>query len=444
MNYYIDKKYFAAFLSSHDIPENKHSYYIYWVIKFINISNKSISFIDQLDDFLSYVSKSCKEIWKIEQARSAVLLFREYYQNSRKTINPDNDDIQVDSTQLPIQKIVDHSTTEKGKNSIMITKDIGWNVTFIKYKMELRLQNKSYRTEKSYFYWIKSFSSYMKDKPVSLISEEDVKSFLTYIVMKKNVSLSTQKQAFIALLFLFRFVFHKEITNLESVAKSRVPPKLPVVLTIDEVSILLNNIHGVCSLMAKIIYGGGLRLNECLELRIKDIDIDNHIITVRSGKGDKDRRTLLSNSIVPELCIQIESAKILYEQDRHDNIAGVSLPKALEKKYPNAGKEWAWFWLFPSNRLSVDPIDGQLRRYHIFPSTLQKAFHDALRESKIAKQASVHTLRHSFATHLLEGGTDIRTLQELLGHSEVSTTMIYTHVAERNKLGVISPLDKLQ
>lgn len=194
--------------------------------------------------------------------------------------------------------------------------------------------------------------------------------------------------------------------------------------------------------MAKLIYGCGLRLQECLGLRIKDIDLNQKIVIVRSGKGDKDRRTVLPESLKDDLTRHIADVKSLYDKDRKDNINGVWLPGALERKYPNAGKEWAWFWLFPAKSLSVDPYANFVRRHHAHPASLQKAFYDAPGKAGIAKQASVHTLRYSFATHLLENGYDIRTIQELLGHANLQTTMIYTHVASKNVLSVRSPLDK--
>jgi integron integrase len=195
--------------------------------------------------------------------------------------------------------------------------------------------------------------------------------------------------------------------------------------------------------MCRLIYSSGLRVNELISLRIKDIDFDNRIITVRSGKGDKDRQTLLSEKLIPELKRHITEIRRWFELDRRDNREGVELPKALERKYPNAGKEWAWFWLFPSHKLAIDPRSAVIRRYHVLSSSLQKDFKSAVHKAGITKQASVHTLRHSFATHLIEGGYDVRTVQELLGHTDLNTTMIYTHIAAKNKLGVISPLDKM-
>lgn len=216
-----------------------------------------------------------------------------------------------------------------------------------------------------------------------------------------------------------------------------------IVLSREEIASIFCNMSGEYLLMCRIIYGGGLRLSECLELRIMDIDISGGSLTVRSGKGNKDRMTVLSRNLIPELQKQISRTRLLYEEDRRENRPGVPLPFALDQKYPNADKEWGWYWLFPSYRISVCPRTDRPGRYHIYPSSLQRAFHDALRKSGVPKHAGIHTLRHSFATHLIEDGYDIRSIQELLGHSDVSTTMIYTHVAKKNKLGIISPADKL-
>jgi integron integrase len=245
-----------------------------------------------------------------------------------------------------------------------------------------------------------------------------------------------------ALVFLYRNVLDKKIGNELSAVRSISRRRLPVVLTNKEIGRIFEYLEGVPCLIAMLIYGCGLRLQECLRLRIKDIDLEHNIVIVRSGKGDKDRRTVLPESLKDDIVRHIEAVKSVYEKDRRDNIGGVWLPGALARKYLNAGKEWPWFWLFPSGSLSVDPYTPLLRRHHVHPATLQRALYDAIRKAGIAKQASVHTLRHSFATHLLENGYDIRTIQELLGHANLQTTMIYPHVASKNILGVRSPLDK--
>jgi len=270
----------------------------------------------------------------------------------------------------------------------------------------------------------------------------DLQDFLSHLAVEKNVSASTQNQALNALVFLYRNVLGKNTENELSAVRASTRRRLPIVLTPQEIERIFECLDGVPRLMAMLIYGCGLRLQECLRLRIKDVDLEQNMVIVRSGKGDKDRRTVLPESLKDEITRHSAAVKSVYEKDRKENISGVWLPDALERKYPNAGKEWAWFWLFPAKSLSIDPYTSLVRRHHVHPASLQKTFYDALRKAGIAKQASVHTLRHSFATHLLENGYDIRTIQELLGHTNLQTTMIYTHVASKNILGVKSPLDK--
>ncbi len=259
--------------------------------------------------------------------------------------------------------------------------------------------------------------------------------------MKKKVAPSTQNQALNALVFFFRFGLNKEPGHSINAVRAISKKRLPTVLSREEIKIIFNQMHGELRLMAKVIYGGGLRLQECLRLRVKDIDFDNGFIWIHAGKGDKDRKTILAQSVKEELKTHLQKIRSIYEHDRKKNLPGVELPHALEKKYPGAGKEWKWFWIFPSRSLSVDPRSNQVRRHHVHPGTLQKAFKNALKKCNIHKQASIHSLRHSFATHLLENGHDIRTVQELLGHKNLQTTMIYTHIANINFLNVRSPLD---
>jgi integron integrase len=291
--------------------------------------------------------------------------------------------------------------------------------------------------------WTKRFSIYLNHKSVSGVTQSDLTDFLSYLAVEKKISASTQKQAFNALLFVFRNVFGKEISGLEGTIHSHIPRRLPVVLARSEITRIFSRLKDTNRLMAAIIYGGGLRLQECLMLRIKDVDFERTCVTVRSGKGGKDRQTILPGNLVSDLRKHVRIIRKIYEKDRKEQVGAVWLPPALERKYPDAGREWAWFWLFPSNKLSIDPVSKKIRRHHLYPSTLQKAFRKAVMEAEIAKRATVHSLRHSFATHLIENGYDIRTIQELLGHSNVQTTMIYTHVAKKNKLGVKSPMDEM-
>lgn len=261
--------------------------------------------------------------------------------------------------------------------------------------------------------------------------------------MEGKVAASTQNQAFNALLFVFRHGLGKEFGELGGTVRARRKERLPVVLTPNEVGRILQHLEGEWLCMARVIYGCGLRIKECLRLRVMDVDFEQGMVIVRSGKGDKDRVTVLPETLREDLLGHLKKVKSLYEQDRNDGRAGVFLPGALEKKYPNAGKEWGWQWFFPAATLSVDPRSQIARRHHAHQNTLQKKVKEAVAKAEIVKRATVHTFRHSFATHLLEQGYDIRTIQDLLGHKNLQTTMIYTHVASKNKLGVRSPLDRM-
>ena len=307
----------------------------------------------------------------------------------------------------------------------------------------LRLQHKSYRTEQAYLGWIRRFLTYTKRVDRAEISQVHLRRFLSHLAVERHVASSTQQQAFNAVLFLFRFVLHKPVDDLRETIRARKPKRLPVVLSPADVHRLIRVLDEPSSLMAKIIYAAGLRLKECLSLRIQDLDFEAQTITVRRGKGQKDRVTLFPPAVHEDMRKHLGSVRGLYDKDRRLGRPGVPLPDALERKYPKAAFEWAWYWVFPSHGLSVDPRSGKSYRYHLFPGTLQRHTNRASRRLHLAPPATVHSLRHSFATHLIEAGYDIRTVQELLGHTNLQTTLIYTHVAQRNKTGVMSPLERL-
>ena len=402
---------FEEFLTEKcNVNEKYLAYFLRWVSQYNSfiLHNRDSG----ISDFLNTLGKKA-EIWQLDQARKAVNYYIFYKSNYDK---------------------------EKSKN---ISSPSNWDDIIILIKESCKFQYKSYSTEKSYLHWIRVFRKYLDGKNPSDVDESDVKNFLTYLAVEKGIADSTQKQAFIAILYLFRNALFREITNLDNVIRSSQYKKLPLVLSKDEVTRIIGRMKGIQRLMVEIIYGGGLRLSECLSLRIRDIDFQRQCITVRSGKGNKDRQTLLPLSIIPSLKNHLVLTRKYYDNDRRDNVEGVPLPYALENKYRNACREWCWYWVFPSNKLSFNPRDKIVRRFHLYPTTLQKSFHEAVASAGIDKNASVHTLRHSFATHLIEKGYDVRTVQELLGHSDIRTTMIYTHVATKNKLGVISPFDDL-
>jgi len=308
----------------------------------------------------------------------------------------------------------------------------------------IRRKHYSIRTEQAYIDWIKRFIIYHGKRHPEEMAEEEVAEFLTHLARDLNVAASTQNQALSALLFLYKEVLKHEIGWLEKVERAKKPSKLPVVLSRGEVKQIFGHLHGVPKLMAGLLYGSGLRLMECVRLRVKDIDFELAQISVRDAKGGKDRVTMLPLNLSEPLSRHLLRVRAQHEQDLEDGFGSVHLPFALARKLPKAAREWPWQYAFPSSRLSIDPRTGEKRRHHIAEGLLQSALKRAVDAAGIMKRANCHSLRHSFATHLLLNGYDIRTIQELLGHKDVSTTMIYTHVLNRPGLGVKSPLDLKQ
>lgn len=298
------------------------------------------------------------------------------------------------------------------------------------------------RTEEAYAGWVRRFILFHAKRHPRDMGACEVEAFLSDLATRGNVAASTQNQALSALLFLYREVLGQELPWLADIRRAKKPVRLPTVLTRDEVAMLLAQMSGVTWLMASLLYGAGLRLMECLRLRVQDIDFIRREITVRQGKGGKDRRTMLPAVAVEALQGQLAEARRVHERDLAAGFGAVWLPHALDRKYTHAAREWAWQYVFPARVRSVDPRSGVERRHHLDETVLQRAVKAAVRRTGIAKPATCHTLRHSFATHLLEAGQDIRTVQELLGHADVSTTQIYTHVLGRGAHGVISPLDR--
>lgn len=307
----------------------------------------------------------------------------------------------------------------------------------------VRQRNYSIRTEQAYRSWAERFLVFIGHRDPRTAGTPEVVSFLETLAVRGNVAASTQNQALNALIFFYDQALEQPLGDLGAFIRAKRPQRLPVVLTRGEVLKLLDGLEGTYRLMASLLYGTGIRLMECLRLRVKDVDFAYHQIVVRDGKGQKDRVTPLPEKLTEPLQAHLERVKALHKTDLQQGNGEVFLPFALAKKYPNAAREWGWQYLFPSGRLAVDPRSGAIRRHHLHENGLQKAVKRAATAARLAKQANCHALRHSFATHLLETGHDIRTVQELLGHSDVSTTMIYTHVLNRGGRGVVSPLDKL-
>ncbi len=305
----------------------------------------------------------------------------------------------------------------------------------------IRAKHYSYRTEKTYVQWVRRFVLHHGKRHPAQMGEDEVRDFLTHLAVKRQVAASSQNQALAAILFLYREVLRLEIGWIDGVVRAKRPSRIPVVLTRAEVRSVFKHLRGTPHLAVGLLYGGGLRLTECLGLRVKDIDFEYGQVLVRDGKGQKDRATILPGAVRDALLAHLREAKRLHERDLALGFGRVPLPFALARKHPNADREWGWQFVFPASRHCTDPRTGKTVRFHLVDSAVQKAVKEAVRRSGIAKPASCHTFRHSFATHLLEDGYDIRTVQQLLGHRDLRTTMIYTHVLRRGSLAVRSPLD---
>jgi integron integrase len=312
----------------------------------------------------------------------------------------------------------------------------------VQFREAIRVRHYSLRTERAYLHWIRKFSVYHGKRHPGELGAREVTAFLSHLANDLNVAAATQAQALAALLFLYEAVLGMELPWLDDIVRAKRPRRLPTVLDRDEVRALLDAMTGAHGLMARLMYGTGMRIGECVALRVKDLNLDRREVVVRDGKGGKDRVTMLPAVLLAPLRFQLVAARGAYDHDRRRDQPGVALPYALERKYPNAGRAWGWYWVFPQDRLARDPRSGIVRRHHAYDQTLAGAIALAARKSGIVKPVSSHTLRHSFATHLLYDGYDIRTVQELLGHKDVSTTMIYTHVLNRGGRGVVSPLDR--
>ena len=412
----MDFKEFEKFLSKGGIPRKYHPFYTLWVSKFLNrlgtqrVRPKDLS-PEEIADFLKALSRRYED-WQVKQAEHALKLYRHLLTRKKAGV-------------------------EKGADRA------SWDSTFKKIRRRIRLRHMSYRTEKTYLLWIKRFAEFLDYRPPGSLNRDDIISFLSHLAVDKRISRSTQNLALSALLFLYRHVLEQEPGDITSAVRAIPRQNIPQVLSRSELTALFSRLKGVHLLMARLMYGSGIRSMECARLRVKDLDFERGCLTVRAGKGDKDRVTMLPAGLEPDLRAQLRVCRGLYEKDREAGLDGVWMPDALSRKYPSASTSWQWFWVFPSKRLSVDPVTGRIRRHHMHMSSFQRQLKKAALEAGIDKRITPHVLRHSFATHLLENGYDIRTVQQLLGHRDVRTTMIYTHVAKRNILGVKSPLDAI-
>lgn len=398
-------------------------YFVRWVRRFLARSASDEPLTDQVRGFCEELERNGgTEDWQVRQADQAL---RIYFVNFLK---------RTDWHRPPASTVVD----EQGQTSPL--------AAMAQLRLRIRTRHYSYRTECTYVDWVRRFLAYAAQQqgvPHPRVESAAVRDYLTHLAVHQRVSASTQNQAFCAILFLCREVLGVNVDSVSAAVKAKRGTHLPVVLSIPETLALLDTMSGTPRLMAALIYGGGLRVSACCELRVKDIDFDQGLVIIRRGKGDKDRSTLLAELGRDELRAQLGKSEAVHQADRRAGLAGVWLPDALDRKYPNAGRELGWFWVFPSHTLSTDPRAGVVRRHHISDSVIQKAVRAAAQKARIHKPVSVHTLRHSFATHLLLNGVDIRQIQEYLGHANVETTMIYTHVVKELRTPARSPLDMI-
>jgi len=425
---------YGEYLLKHAMVQSgREIYFVNWVRRFLNNEQlfKGKSWQDKLPQFLDSLAKEANiQSWQVDQAEQAVRLYFQNYQARQKT--------------APVQNPASPTGTIE-QNAKRFNREEVLNNT----REWIRVKHYAYKTEQSYMSWCKRFLDYSAQctggtkEGVVLVTPQLIKDFLVQLASKQHVAKSTQNQAFSALLFLCRNVLHIELHDMETNLRAKAGKRLPVVLTPAEINSLFSLLSGTSGLMLRLIYSAGLRLSECTRLRIKDLDFDQDLLFVRSGKGDKDRATILAKKIQPELQTHLERVKTLHNQDLADGFGEVFLPGALAKKYPAAAREWGWQYVSPSSRLSIDPRSKKTRRHHVSDSAVQNAMKKAVRNSDLVKQASVHTLRHSFATHLLLNGVDLRQIQDYLGHKSVETTMIYTHVVKNMRNPAVSPLDML-
>ena len=419
---------FADHLLRNQLADERHCrFMIHWVRRFLvyppPVSNATPD--ELMDAYLGQLRREDLDDWQLDQARQSITAWRAW-SGGRKTGEPE-----------PAPRI---ATAADGA--------FDPSKTLAVLEHTLRLRHYSPRTLDTYLDWARRYMEYLKATnqitPTGvLISVSSFQNYISHLATRMRVSANTQNQAFCALLFLLREVLGVEVGVLQNTVRAKRGQHLPTVLSVDEVRGLFDHMTGTSRLMAELLYGGGLRISECCNFRVKDIDFGTNQLFVRSGKGFKDRTTLLPDRLKPQLEAHLQRVRNLYDQDRREGLEGVAMPDALERKLPNASKEWAWYWAFPCRSLAVDPETHVVRRWHITDSALQKMIAEAARKAGIPKRVTPHSLRHSFATAMLVNGVDIREVQELLGHANVETTMIYLHVARGLRAPPRSPLDQL-
>jgi integron integrase len=446
---------FGSFLTDRNIPATSHGYYKKWFRYYLDYCHKYRFYClnpESLPNFLNKLKEKKQTGIQQKQAHESVHLFYELA-SQQPGIKEVLDLIsqQSDEIRSNLKPDIRTDSSFRNENSRIYTKlptirkgeiNYKWQKIYDELNDEIKVRHYSPKTFKSYAIWIRKFQGFTKSKSPETLSPSDVKDFLTFLAVKQKVSASSQNQAFNALLFFFRNILKKDFGKIDGVVRAKRKPYIPVVLSREEVDDIINNLPYPYSLMAKLLYGCGLRLSECLNLRVNNFNFDAGVLTVHDGKGKKDRTVPLPETLRPELQAHLERIKKLHQKDLKDGYSGVFMMNQLEKKYKNAGKELVWQWFFPAKALTYISDTDEFRRYHHHETHFQRAIKKAVTKAQLTKRASAHTFRHSFATHLLQANYDIRTIQELLGHSDVRTTMIYTHtIKSQTKKEAKSPLD---
>ncbi len=421
------KKY-NTLLKINNVPEQVHTdfkKYLRYYLDCCKKYKKSYIVHESLNFFIKKMKEKNQTTKQQNQARQAVLLYYSGLNQESKSIR---------SPGRNNNKVASEDAAKKISKS--------WDSALESLSNEIKIRHYSPKTHKTYSHWAKKFKDFIGEKPMEHLSADDVKKYLTHLAVKDNISASSQNQAFNALLFFFRHVLKKEFGKIDGVVRAKSKPYIPVVLSREEINLILSNLSKPYNLIVMLLYGCGLRLAECMSLRIQDLNFDQSILTIHDGKGKKDRTVPLPETIGQELKEQLKKAIALYNDDLASECAGVFLPGTLGKKYRNAGKEISWYWFFPAKKLTYVAKKKEYRRHHLHETHVQKAIRQSVKKSMIPKRVSAHTFRHSFASHLLLANYDIRTIQELLGHSDVRTTMIYTHtIKSKTVKETKSPLD---
>ncbi len=460
---------YIEYLKQKMVPAGTHSYYLKWLRYYLDFCGKyqlPYGHGSSIVPFLRKLQEKKQSPRQQEQARHAIVLYFELLRPKApdRPLSPSQARITAENLR---PGIIPSGNSASGQGSSPsgpsrgaqiaaaprrtfvsqpqrrpLAQGFSWEDEYARLREEIMLRHYSPKTFKIYTHWIRQYQTFVRSEDPKSLSTEHVKSFLTFLAVEQKVSASTQNLAFNALLFFHRHVLKKDFGRVEGVVRAKRKPYIPVVLSRDEIAAIMEHLAPPFDLVVKLLYGCGLRLFECLHLRIQCFNFDAEVLTVHDGKGGKDRTVPLPRTILPELRVHLESLKALHQQDLDRGYAGVFLVNALEKKYPNAAKDFTWQWFFPAMQLTPVPSTGELRRYYLHETRVQKAIKEAVGKARICKRASAHTFRHSFASHLLQANYDIRTIQELLGHSDVRTTMIYTHTVKSVTLKEArSPLD---